>query len=61
VRAELRLRGRYAEIVSLLDSLARERTLYRIERLSLAPLPSGFVETRLEVARVFMKRSGGPS
>ena len=61
VRAELRLRGRYAQIVSLLDTLAGERSLYRIERLSLAPLPGGLVESRLEVARVFLKRSGGPS
>jgi hypothetical protein len=61
VRAELRLRGRYTEIVHLLDALALERTLYRIERLSLAPLPGGLVEARLEVARVFLKRTGGPS
>jgi len=61
VRAELRLRGRYAEIVKLLDALANERSLYRIERLSLAPLPGGLVESKLEVARVFLKRSGGAS
>ena len=61
VRAGLRLRGRYAQIVKLLDALANERSLYRIERLSLAPLPGGLVESKLEVARVFLKRSGGPS
>jgi hypothetical protein len=61
VRAELRLRGRYTQIVKLLDTLAQERSLYRIERLSLAPLPGGNVESKLEVARVFLKRSGSPS
>jgi hypothetical protein len=61
VRAGLRLRGRYAQVVKLLDALANERSLYRIERLSLAPLPGGLVESKLEVARVFLKRSGGPS
>lgn len=61
VRAQLRLRGRYVQIVRLLDSLASERSLYRIERLSLAPLPGGLVETKLEMARVFLKRSGTPS
>ena len=61
VRAQLRLRGRYAQIVRLLDSLASEHSLYRIERLSLSPLPGGLVETKLEVARLLLKRSGAPS
>jgi type II secretion system (T2SS) protein M len=61
VRAQIRLRGRYAQIVRLLDRLASERSLYRIERLSLAPLPGGIVESKVEVARVFLKRSGAPS
>ena len=61
VRAQLRLRGRYGQVVKLLDALATERSLYRIERLSLVPLPGGLVESRLEVARVFLKRSGASS
>lgn len=61
VRAQLRLHGRYAQIVKLLDSLAGQRSLYRIERLSLVPLTGGLVEAKLEVARVFLKRSGAPS
>jgi len=61
VRAELRLRGRYAQFVSLLDALAREHSLYRIEELSVAPLPGERVEARLEVARVLLKRGGGAS
>jgi hypothetical protein len=61
VRAELRLRGRYSQVVRLLDALDKERSLYRIDRLSLAPLPGGSVEAKLLVARVFLKRSGGPA
>jgi hypothetical protein len=61
VRAELRLRGRYIQIVKLLDRLAKERSLYRIEQFSLVPLPGGVVEAKLEVARVYLKRSGTPS
>jgi len=61
VRAQLRLRGRYAQIVRLLDALASEHSLYRIERLSLVPLPGGLVESKLEVARVFLKRTGASS
>jgi len=61
VRAQLRLRGRYTQIVKLLDTLAQERSLYRIEKLSLAPLPGGDVESKIEVARVFLKRSGSTS
>jgi len=61
VRAQLRLHGRYTQIVKLLDALASERSLYRIERLSLVPLPGGLVESKLEVVRVFLKRSGAPS
>lgn len=58
VRAVLHLRGRYPQIVKLFDTLAREQTLYRIERLSLVPVPGGLVESRVEVVRVFLKRSG---
>jgi hypothetical protein len=61
VRAQIHLRGRYTQMVKLMDALASEGSLYRIERLSLAPLPGGIVETKLEVARVFLKRSGSPS
>ena len=61
VRAVLRIRGRYAQIVKLLDTLAREHALYRIERRSLAPMPGGLVDSRLEVVRVFLKRSGKTS
>jgi hypothetical protein len=61
VRVQIRLRGHYAQMVKLMDALASERALYRIERLSLVPQPGGIVETKIEVARVFLKRSGAPS
>ena len=59
VRAELDLHGRYAQFVRLLDALSLERSLYRVEALSMAPLPGGRVEARIEVARVLLKRGGG--
>jgi len=61
VRAELRLHGRYAQIVELLDRLSRERSLYRIEEFSLAPMPGGSIEAKIELARVLLKRGGGAS
>jgi len=61
VRAQLRLRGRYAQVVKLMDALSSEHSLYRIERLSVVPLTGGLVEAKIEVARVFLKRSGAPS
>jgi hypothetical protein len=59
VRARLHMRGRYDQLVELLDDLAKERTLYRVEQLSLNPLPLGLVEADLVVARVLLKRSAG--
>ncbi len=56
VRAELRLQGKYTQIVHLLDALAHEGTFYRIEGLSLAPLPKGGVEAELKLARMLLKR-----
>jgi len=61
VRAEVRLRGRYSQIVALLDRLAKDRSLYRVEQLSLSPLPTGAVEAKLELARAILKRSEGAS
>jgi len=58
VRGKIRLRGRYSAFVHLLDVLSHEGSLYRVEELSLVPLPGGLVETRLEVARVLLKRGG---
>ncbi len=59
VRAELQLRGRYEQLVRLLDQLAREGAFYRLEAMSLAPLGSGGVEADLQITRMLMKRGGG--
>jgi hypothetical protein len=56
VRAQLRLHGRYEQVVRLLDQLAREGTFYRLEALSLAPLDHGGIEANLHLARMLMKR-----
>lgn len=56
VRAHVRLHCRYAQFVGLLDALAAERSLYRIERLSALPLPNGVIDVDLWVARVLLKR-----
>lgn len=61
VRAELRLHGRYAQIVELLDRLSREHSLYRIEELGIVPLPGAVVEAKIELARVLLKRGGSAS
>lgn len=56
VRAQLRLRGRYEQLVRLVDQLAREGTFYKLEALSLAPLDHGGIEANLHLARMLMKR-----
>ena len=56
VRAHVELQGRYAQIVELLDDLAREGALYRIEGLSIVPLSGDRVRADLELARMLVKR-----
>ncbi len=56
VRAELRLHGRYEQVVRLLDDLASEGTFYRVEELSVVPLPAGLVQADLQLARMLLKR-----
>ncbi len=60
VRAEIVLEGGYAQIMGLLDDLAREGALYRVDELSLAPRPGGRVQTEIQLARMLLKR-GGPT
>ncbi len=59
VRARLRMHCRYDQLVELLDDLAEEHSLYRVEQLSLVPLPRGLVDADLWVARVLLKRAAG--
>ena len=56
VRAHLELQGRYEQIVELLDDLAREGALYRVEELAVTPLPGGRVRADLEITRMLLKR-----
>lgn len=58
VRAELQIRGRYEQVVRLLDQLAHEGTFYRLEAMSLAPLEKGGVEADLQITRMILKRGG---
>lgn len=58
VRAQLRLRARYAQIVELLDRFAQQRALVRIERLVVSPGEGDRVEVELRVASVRLKRGG---
>jgi Cu/Ag efflux pump CusA len=60
VRAELRLQGRYEQVVRLLDQLAHEGEFYRLEAMTLAPLAKGGVEADLQITRMLMKRGGAP-
>lgn len=61
VRAHVRLRCRFGQLVELLDELSAERALYRVERLSLAPQPENMLDAELWVARVMIKRGSRPS
>ena len=56
VRAEIRLQGRYEQLVRLLDQLAHEGIFYRLEAMSLAPLAKGGIEADLHLTRMLMKR-----
>lgn len=56
VRAHLRLHCRYDQFVELLDDLAEEHSLYRVERLSLLPAGINQLDAEIWVARVLLKR-----
>lgn len=56
VRAHLKLRGRYASLVSFLDELSRSGRLYRLEKLSFAPDESGRHDIDLSMERLVLKR-----
>ena len=56
VRAQLELQGRYVQVVALLDALAREGALYRVEELTILPMPGGRIRADLELTRMMFKR-----
>lgn len=55
VRAHLRVRGRYAQIVGLFDALARHRMLLAVDRFN-ATAGSGRLELDLWMSRYVLKR-----
>jgi len=60
VRAHLQLAGRYDEFVRLFDVLAHQGAFYRVEELTLEPVDAGRMRADLKVARMLVKRGGGP-
>ena len=56
VRAQLELQGRYVQVVALLDALAREGALYRVEELTILPMPGGRIRADLELTLMMFKR-----
>ena len=60
VRAHVGMRGRYADLVAMLDDLARDGSLVAIERLSVVPAGEQGAQTiDLWATRLVLKRSGG--
>ena len=60
VRAHLRLRGRYGALLAYIDDLARAPRLTRLERFSVTPAESSY-DIEMNVARLVLRRTGGPS
>jgi hypothetical protein len=60
VRAQLQLAGRYDQFVRLLDKLSHQGALYRIEAMTLEPADGGRVRADVQVARMMVRRGGGP-
>lgn len=60
-RAHLRLRGRYAQLISLLDDLARNGSLVSIERLTIIPISDGLQDIDLYASGFILRRVAGKS
>lgn len=56
VRAHLRMRGRYADLVGFLDDLSSQPGLYRLERLLIEPGETGVHDIEIHVAQLLLKR-----
>ncbi len=61
MRAHITMRGRYSEIVSFFDDLARSRTLILIDRFSITPVADNVDELEIWVSRLYLKKSAGKS
>jgi hypothetical protein len=60
VRAHLRLRCRYAQLVELLDDLAKEHSFYRVERMAIQAGGAGQIDAEIWMARILLKRGVKP-
>jgi hypothetical protein len=58
VRAHVRLRGRYASLVAMVDDLARSDRLWNVERFSVRPLGQGLEDIELWMSACMLKHSG---
>lgn len=56
VRANLRLRGRYAEVVSMFDALAQSGRLISVDRFTMNPEGAGQMQIDLWVSRLILKQ-----
>jgi hypothetical protein len=59
MHAHLRLRGRYASFVGLVDDLSRDSRLWAIERFTITSVGNGNDEFDLWMAGCMLKRVGG--
>jgi len=60
-RAHLRLRGRYASLLALLDDLAVSGSLVSVERLTITPVGEGIQDIDLYASGFILRRSAGKS
>jgi len=60
LRAHVRMRGRYQDVVQLMDDLARDKRLFGVDRFTVAPEDNGSVTVELWASRLVLK-AGGPS
>lgn len=58
LRAHVRARGRYADLVMLLDDLALDTRLYGFDRLSVTPESGGAVNIEFWASRLVLKTQG---
>jgi len=56
VRAYVKLRGRYGQVVSLFDALAKSGRLVSIDRFSMSPDGTGHMDVDLWVTRLVLKQ-----
>ena len=60
LRAHVRMRGRYQDVLLFLDDLARDKRLFGVDRFNVVPEDNGMVNVELWASRLVLK-AGGPS